>query len=233
MNQEFYTYKFKTGKLADIQLDQFPSELHALENDQIRFEGNNNTCFGFVHQDQLEINCSAGSFKLKTGMYFSCPSACEIKSSGQAIFIIRKDYKGLFAIGGPIEDQGRLKYIDGCTDSLLIPPVVIGDPCLNLLHFPPGIDQTLHTHPSARIGIITRGNGECITPEKTIPLEPGVIFIIHKDCQHKFRTGDNSMSVIAYHPDSDFGPNHQDHPMINRTIVDGISAKHIEAIQTR
>jgi hypothetical protein len=25
--------------------------------------------------------------------------------------------------------------------------------------------------------------------------------------------------VIAYHPDSDFGPTHENHPMVNRTIV--------------
>ena len=30
------------------------------------------------------------------------------------------------------------------------------------------------------------------------------------------------MCVIAYHPDSDFGPTDDDHPMVNRTIVDGV-----------
>ena len=41
------------------------------------------------------------------------------------------------------------------------------------------------------------------------------------------------MAVIAYHPDSDFGPTHEVHPMINRTIVDGVSARLIEKIRTR
>ena len=32
-------------------------------------------------------------------------------------------------------------------------------------------------------------------------------------------TADEALLVIAYHPDSDFGPTHERHPMINRTIV--------------
>jgi hypothetical protein len=30
------------------------------------------------------------------------------------------------------------------------------------------------------------------------------------------------MDVIAYHPDSDFGPENETHPMVNRTLVGGI-----------
>lgn len=62
-------------------------------------------------------------------------------------------------VGGPIEDRGRLRYIDGCTDTLLIPPWRRGEACLNLLHLPPGIEQTMHTHPSDRAGMTVRGAG--------------------------------------------------------------------------
>jgi len=41
------------------------------------------------------------------------------------------------------------------------------------------------------------------------------------------------MDVIAFHPDSDFGATDIDHPMINRTIVDGVSANQIEEIRTK
>jgi len=41
------------------------------------------------------------------------------------------------------------------------------------------------------------------------------------------------MRVIAYHPDSDFGATHEDHPMINRTIVNGTSAAVLSDIRTR
>jgi hypothetical protein len=40
------------------------------------------------------------------------------------------------------------------------------------------------------------------------------------------------MDVIAWHPDSDFGPEDDDHPMVNRTIVDGVSAAKIADIRT-
>ena len=29
------------------------------------------------------------------------------------------------------------------------------------------------------------------------------------------------MDVIAYHPDSDWGPTDVEHPMVNRTLVEG------------
>jgi hypothetical protein len=80
--------------------------------------------------------------------------------------------------------------------------------------------------------MVIRGEGECVTPEGIIPLFPGQVFIIHQDGLHKFRTAEQNMVVIAYHPDSDFGPQDEDHPMINRTIVDGISASKIDDIRT-
>ena len=158
-------------------------------------------------------------------------------------------YRAYNTIGGYIEEEGRLKYIDGCTDSLLIPPVKLGDPCLNHLHFPEGIDQTQHTHPSHRIGIVAKGNGECITPFGNLPLTQGMIFVIkewdgetmaegedgelHPIGQHAFKTFDGPMDVIAFHPDSDFGPTDVEHPMINRTIVDGVSASELDDIRTK
>ena len=41
------------------------------------------------------------------------------------------------------------------------------------------------------------------------------------------------MNVVAFHPDSDFGATDINHPMINRTIVDGISANSIDSIRTK
>ena len=58
------------------------------------------------------------------------------------------------------------------------------------------------------------------------------MFRIPFEGNHKFRTFDSEMRVIAYHPDSDFGPQDEDHPMINRTMVDGVSANKIDKIRT-
>ena len=115
---------------------------------------------------------------------------------------------------------------------------MLGDPCLNLLYFPPDIDQTAHTHPSDRIGIVMSGKGKCVAwqdgIEEAIDLVAGMIWVIHTDGVHKFQTPyGESMRVLAYHPDSDYGPTHQFHPMLNRTIVDGISANQLPDIQTK
>lgn len=210
----------------------FPSRLFAWQNQTLKLEADG-THFGYVHQDSATLTTSAGTFSLTAGMYFSVPSSCHVSGAGQGLIITRLGYRGVFLLGGPIESRGRLRYIDGCTDSLLIPPQILGDPCLNALYFPAQISQTEHTHPSIRIGLIAAGTGECITPEATHKLCPGLPFIINADGPHSFKTTSEEMIVIAYHPDSDFGPTHETHPMINRTIVKGIPASQLEAIQTR
>ena len=129
--------------------------------------------------------------------------------------------RGLFQIGGPVEETGRLRYIDGCSDTLLIAPPMLGDPCLNLLHIPPGTHQTEHTHPSLRVGIVVDGAGVCRTPDGETPLTPGLVFAIRTDGRHSFHTEDTALRIVAWHPDSDFGPTHAQHPMLNRTLVNG------------
>ena len=47
------------------------------------------------------------------------------------------------------------------------------------------------------------------------------------------RQAADEMDVVAFHPDSDTGPQPDDHPMVNRTIVDGVSATNIAAIRTK
>ena len=159
------------------------------------------------------------------------------------------NYSAYRMIGGPIENVGRLKYIDGCTDSLLLSPIKKGDPCLNHLHFPTNINQTQHTHPSHRIGIVASGYGKCITPFGELDLVEGNIFVIkawdgqsyssgvdgmtYPEGQHAFQTFGENMNVIAFHPDSDFGPTDEKHPMINRTMVDGRSASELDDIRTQ
>lgn len=67
-----------------------------------------------------------------------------------------------------------------------------------------------------------RGLGWCMTPSGRYALSPGRIFHIPRDGRHRFATENGaSMDVIAYHPDSDFGPTHEEHPMVNRTWVGG------------
>jgi len=232
MKLAFEPFKFNHGLLSTFNTDGFPTSLYSWRNEELELP-DGPTYFGFVYEGTSTLATRAGQFHLSAGMYFSVPSGARVVGKGSGIAVSRPGYRGFFQIGGPIEQKGRLKYIDGCTDSLLIPPILLGDPCLNLLYFPPGINQTQHTHPSNRVGMVARGYGECITPTETIPLFPGQIFIIHADGLHSFRTTNSDMTVIAYHPDSDFGATHENHPMINRTMVSGVSASVLQEIRTR
>lgn len=148
----------------------------------------------------------------------------EMLEEGKLFLILRYGYRGIDLVGKS-EKRGRLSYIDGCTDSLLVMPPRLGDPCLNYLHFPMGIDQTQHLHPSIRMGIVIGGKGEAFQKpdgkregwEKD--LVKGMMFCLEEGEVHSFRTAENYMDIIAYHPDSDFGPSDTNHPMLNRTYI--------------
>lgn len=201
----------------------------------------------YVHSGQVDVDSPTGEHvcALYAGMYalVQPDSLVDGMSKDTDVLIVsRMDYGGMFMMGGPAEDRGRMRYIDGCTDTLLIPPVMRGDPCLNLLHFPRGIDQTLHTHPSVRVGVVASGKGLCRvvqTPGDDLSLEqidlvPGTMFVIRPGGVHAFSTPyDQEMRVIAWHPDTDTGPTHEDHPMLNRTIIDGLPASNADRAQFR
>ena len=174
-----------------------------------------------------------GDLRSIVGCTFRSPGADIFEVRGAGVVITQFGYRGLFQIGGPVEQEGRLQYIDGCSDTLLISPVVRGEACLNLLVIPPGTAQTEHTHPSFRAGVISGGHGVCRLPGSEVPLDPGDVFVIDAKGLHSFHTTSDRLVVIAFHPDSDFGPHTDDHPMVNRTIVEGVSAANLSPSQRR
>lgn len=181
------------------------------------------THFGYV----LDGDCVAvepnRSVTIAPNTFFSIAGRATIEGTGRCVVITQFDYKGMTQYGGEVEDWGRLNYIDGCTDTLLVPPPKRGAPCFNALYFPSDIQQTQHSHPSIRCGVVIAGSGVCKTPFADYPLEKGSIFFLPPETYHSFHTGEktgpdqSALTVIAFHPDSDFGPTDTDHPMINRT----------------
>jgi quercetin dioxygenase-like cupin family protein len=216
----FHPFDLTSAALVDLSHSPFPTSVATWNRERPLELHDHGTHFGFVFEGTATLSARQGTFQLAAGLYFAAPGPVEIRG-GAGLVITALAYRGFFQIGGPIEETGRLRYIDGCTDSLLIPPVMLGEPCLNLLHIPPGTQQTAHTHPSLRVGLIVRGAGECVTPSGRFPLRPGLAFVIPEESLHSFHTSTEALLVIAYHPDSDFGPTHERHPMINRTIVPG------------
>jgi mannose-6-phosphate isomerase-like protein (cupin superfamily) len=224
-------FEFSNGLLYDYSSNAYPTKLHAW-TEETTFDTPGSTFYGYIYEGPATVTSSNNTYGLNSRQYFCFKDKFRVVG-GRGIVIERIGFTGMDSLGGPVENWGRLKYIDGCTDSLLVPPVKLGDPCLNALFFPENIDQTAHTHPSMRVGMVIEGAGSCVTPEAEYDLVPGKIFIIHPDGTHRFRTrSGEKLTVIAYHPDSDFGPQDEDHPMINRTIVDGVSAAKIAEIRT-
>lgn len=114
---------------------------------------------------------------------------------------------------------GDLSYIDGCSNTVVIPPPRNGDACVNYLYFPPRINQTAHTHPSIRIGYVLAGSGMARTNDGDIPLKAGDIFVLPRHTKHGFVTSNGTMSLMVFHPDSEGGPTDERNPMKLRTLL--------------
>jgi quercetin dioxygenase-like cupin family protein len=225
------------GLMSDFAETEYPSLVYGFRTtDEPLVIGSAGTLIGFVLTGKAKIRADGREQVVEAKEYFSIPVHDRLDISGPAkgFGVLRLGYIGLRCIGGPIESRGRLKYIDGCSDTLLISPPVRGDPCFNLLHFPRGVEQTRHTHPTIRVGMIHEGAGRCHTDAGTQPLDPGKMFILYPGAAHAFSTaGTDGMSLTVFHPDTDVGPAHDEHPMLNRTIVSGVSARYIDAIRTK
>ncbi len=227
----FISLEIRVGKMYSYNDGNQETEIYGFtpKSELVLLKGA--TYLGFVSKGKIKLVQKIPRSRERTlyeGDFFSVQGTAKIISDGLGIVNSSGNYMGFNVFGGPIEEKGKLRYIDGCTDTLLVPPVRKGDPCLNHLHFPPNTVQTSHTHPSVRTGLIYRGQGVCIVSrDQNIPLTPGNAFVIKTGTIHSFNTNNSSMDVIAYHPDSDVGMTDLDHPMINRTLVDGISASKI------
>lgn len=220
---------FEAGAAASaadslLDIDQPGFEFRLIVDGEDRQLPRQQTHFGFVYDGHAELVVAERSYPLCQGMYFTAVGSATLKTNGSVLSVSQQEHLGLFSLGGPVESEGRLRYIDGCSDTLLIPPLVKGDACLNFLKIPPHTNQTSHTHPSFRYGIIVSGAGFCDSPAGSESLGPGKAFFIPANGPHRFRTEGEPLSVIAFHPDSDFGPHDDDHPMVNKTIVNGVPA---------
>jgi len=181
-----------------------------------------------------EVRAELGALRctLPAEHYLATPGPGSV-CGGRALLIEQRGYRNLRQLGGPLEPTGRLNYVDGCTDTLLVCPPRRGEPCLNHLHIPAHTRQSAHTHPSLRIGMIARGTGVCVTASGEVPLRPGLAWLIPAGLVHSFSTCEQALDVVAWHPDSDFGPLDQDHPMINRTLLQSSLAIHTDAGRLR
>jgi hypothetical protein len=204
----------------------YPSAMHVMTltiGSEFRLSTVGSAFYGFVHLGSVEVRSLHAGIKslCNAGAFFVINNEVVLRAAtlSQIAIIERLGYQAM-QICGVVESKGRLTYIDDCSDTILSFPARMGDPCLNHLHFPKGILQSQHTHPSIRLGIIFQGNGYVWGPNFKEPLEQGMVFCLDEGERHSFMTTDNNtMDVIAFHPDSDWGPTDMQHPMLNRTYI--------------
>ena len=123
--------------------------------------------------------------------------------------------------------QGNLSYMDGGTNTTAINPGRLGDPVINYVHFPAGMIQTMHTHPSPRVGMVLRGLGYVETPEfedgiqKVYNLKQGDVFFLNRNVEHFFSCPYENEDVVlfVFAPDSGTGPTDEVNPLKIRTYI--------------
>jgi hypothetical protein len=200
----------------------YPCEVHAVNGHGVLQIDDDSTAYGYLSKGTLSLQ----ALSVQSGQYFCLtrlePSARLEYVDASGFIVIRRGFKGLGMVGGPLELSGRLVYIDGCSDTLLVSPPRFGDPSLNHLHFPSGITQSFHIHPSIRAGIVVSGEGEAsLSNDGAVPLRSGTVFVLDERERHRFLTLESEMHIVAFHPDGDFGPTDSNHPMKNRTLITG------------
>jgi hypothetical protein len=212
--------------VIDKKDSMYPSAAYKLESGEIGdlgywYSSPISHTYGYVMSGVAVLPREEGEMRVYAGEFFSFWSLepKRIDYEGKVVVFTRHGYKGLNMIGGPIEEKGRLAYIDGCSDTILVPPARLGDPSLNQLYFPRNIEQTFHTHPSIRIGCVVAGAGYASLKDGELPLNTGDMFCLEEHEHHRFRTDGNSMTIIVYHPDGDWGPTDHNHIMLNRTYL--------------
>jgi quercetin dioxygenase-like cupin family protein len=204
----------------------YPSEGYMLENTKFTLPDYAKYCslYGYSFGNST-LTIDNKTINLEQGQYFglSVEQSAQVAVSDKLFLVVRLGYMVPNTLGW-VEQQGRLSYIDGCSDSLLVYPARLGDSSLNLLYFPPGINQTFHRHPSIRLGCVISGQGYSTHGEYDCQsedvLSTGTSFCLAQQERHRFRTESNSMTVVAFHPDGDWGPTDHNHTMLNRTYLD-------------
>ena len=122
--------------------------------------------------------------------------------------------------GGYVEETGRNGCADGCSSWPLIPPPRKGGPWVSHLHVTAGTVQARHHHPSDRIGMVVRGRG--LAHHEAGPpmiLYPGRAWKLFAGERHHFETRDESLDVLVFHPDSEWGPTDEAHRLLDATII--------------
>jgi len=157
-----------------------------------------------------------GNFAAQTGKEFVAhgETFVHIKFYGLSM----NDERLFVPCGNPM---GNLSYMDGGTNTTAVNPGRLGLPVINYVHFPAGMEQTLHTHPSQRIGLILSGKG-LVELDKGVkfPIKEGDCFVMERNVLHNFMCNQGEdVTLFVFSPDSGTGPTDEINPLKVRTYV--------------
>ena len=117
-------------------------------------------------------------------------------------------------------EMGNLSYMDGGTNTTAVNPGRLGDPVINYVHFPAGMKQTLHTHPSHRVGMVLKGSGLVELDNGDFSLKAGDVFFMQRNVLHNFTCPYREDVVLfVFAPDSGTGPTDEVNPLKIRTYI--------------
>src|SRR5690606_8312633 len=132
----------------DASETMYPSRLRCCGYGEFRFDDLTRQYYGFVLSGRVDIQRESLETRAAEFTYFSLNGPFEVNVQGQLVVIERFGYRGLNEIGGPVELEGRLSYIDNCRSTVLVSPARRGDPVFNYLQFPADVLQSMHFHPT-------------------------------------------------------------------------------------
>lgn len=201
--------------------DRWPLKLTKLESGDSRaFDATSGTYYIILqnasyYSDHVHFEKVNAAFTVNNHFTIKC-------GHGTAVVI---EYPGLHLLESRYYvqdhlDMGNLSYMDGGTNTTAVNPGRLGDPVVNYVHFPAGMQQTLHTHPSHRVGMVLKGRGLIELDDSEFPLEPGDVFFMQRNVLHNFTCPHNEDVVLfVFAPDSGTGPTDEVNPLKIRTYV--------------
>jgi quercetin dioxygenase-like cupin family protein len=204
-------------------IDRWPLKITKLERGESRaFDRTNGSYYVMLRyadfvSDHLRFEAVAGAFCVNHHFTVRCNSAAT------AVVI---EYPGLHLSESRyyIQDDlgmGNLSYMDGGTNTTAVNPGRLGDPVINYVHFPAGMYQTLHTHPSHRVGMILKGRGQIeLDNQQFFEVREGEVFFMNRNVLHNFMCPyDQDVVLFVFAPDSGTGPTDEVNPLKIRTYV--------------
>jgi quercetin dioxygenase-like cupin family protein len=202
--------------------DRWPLKVTKLESgDLTSFESTNGTYYVMLRNanffgDKIKFLNVNAAFCINHNFTIECTE------NSSAVVI---EYLGLHLLESRyfVQDEldlGNLSYIDGGTNTTAVNPGRLGDPVVNYVHFPANMYQTLHTHPSHRIGLILKGNGKIeLDNDEYYELREGEAFFMRRNDLHNFITEDEDVVLFVFAPDSGTGPTDDINPLKVRTYI--------------